>query len=166
MSEQPIGTPVEKSEWDEAIDDAAERMANQIKEEIDNDVVESVIDAAQNDGVGIHIDPPQETAIANLSDVLDGNIRQENELYCDYRCRLFWEKYLRKQYLNGRTIWKSRERGEARNMERKNRNSKLRRKKDAYNARLRELSEQQGKRTIDELNTTRKSKERMRGLVK
>ena len=30
--------------------------------------------------------------------------RGENELYCDYRCRLWWVKRLTKFYLKGRPI--------------------------------------------------------------
>lgn len=33
--------------------------------------------------------------------------RQANELYCDYKCRLWWIKRLVKFYLNGKPIWQS-----------------------------------------------------------
>ncbi len=40
-----------------------------------------------------------------------GNTRQDNELYCDYKCRLYWENLIRKRYLQGRLagqmIWHS-----------------------------------------------------------
>lgn len=45
-----------------------------------------------------------------ISDLI-GNTRQEGELYCDYRCRLYWENLIRKRYLQGRLagqmIWHS-----------------------------------------------------------
>ena len=42
---------------------------------------------------------------------LIGNIRQPGELYCDYKCRLYWENLIRKRYLQGtlpeQMIWHS-----------------------------------------------------------
>ena len=49
----------------------------------------------------------EETIIGELI----GNTRQEGEIYCDYRCRLYWENLIRKRYLQGRLagqmIWHS-----------------------------------------------------------
>jgi hypothetical protein len=93
------------------------------------------------------------------SDFFIGNIRQEGELYCDYRCRLYWENYLKKRYISGRSIWDSATRGEVRNMDRRNRNSKARIKKDRYNERVHKIRETQGVRTpnqVKSLNRERK----------
>ncbi len=79
-----------------------------------------------------------------LSDHLKGNKRLEGELYCDYRCRLWWENLAIKQYSAGRTIWIGKERGPMYNLDRVDRSSKTRNKKDAYNDRIDEIHNNQG----------------------
>ena len=106
------------------------------------------------------------TEVPKASDYLAGNIRQDNELYCDFKCRLHWEKRLTKQYFKGHQIWVGRDRGEARNPERRLRDSKLKIKKNEYNERVRKYQESMGKRTVDELNTTKKIKKELAILVK
>lgn len=32
--------------------------------------------------------------------------RRDNELYCDYKCRMWWVNRIKKFYLKGRPIWK------------------------------------------------------------
>ena len=31
--------------------------------------------------------------------------RETNELYCDYKCRMFWVNRLKKHYLKGMAVW-------------------------------------------------------------
>jgi len=31
--------------------------------------------------------------------------RNDNELYCDYKCRMWWVNRLKKHYLKGKPIW-------------------------------------------------------------
>ena len=95
------------------------------------------------------------------SDYLAGNVRPDSELYCDFKCRLHWEKKLLKQYLHGRSVWVGRDRGEARNPERRLRDSKTKIRKNAYNERVRKYQESMGIRTIKELNTTKRIKKEL-----
>ncbi len=87
---------------------------------------------------------------AKVSDYYIGNIRQEGELYCDYKCRLYWENKLMKQYLHGKTMWEGKGRTMV-NLERKRRVSKKRTQKDAQIERKQALSESQGKRTPEQV---------------
>lgn len=113
------------------------------------------------DGSDVVAEPKEPKA----TDYITGIIRQEGELYCDYRCRLYWEQQLLKRYLAGRSIWVGDQRGEARNPMRKHRDSKQRLKKNDQSERKQAIRESQGKRTADTLNTTRKARKRMKELV-
>jgi hypothetical protein len=33
--------------------------------------------------------------------------RHDNELYCDYKCRMWWMDRIKKRYLQGYAIWKA-----------------------------------------------------------
>jgi len=80
-----------------------------------------------------------------VSDFLKGNTREQDELYCDYKCRLWWEGRLRKQYFQGRSIWIGRDKGEARNPERRLRDSKKAIQKREERERVDAIRETQGK---------------------
>jgi hypothetical protein len=122
-----------------------EELEEKVEEHIDTEQVEVV-------------DPQQ----ATVSDYILGNTRLEGELYCDYKCRLYWEKILSKRYHAGRQIWNSRQQGEIRNTEKitgERKLSKSRIKKDNQKERVRKIREAQGVLTPDEvkcLNRKRK----------
>ena len=40
-----------------------------------------------------------------FSDIDITSKRQDNELYCDYKCRMWWVHRITKRYLQGRPIW-------------------------------------------------------------
>jgi hypothetical protein len=103
----------------------------------------------------------QEDREALASEYILGNVQLENELYCDYRCRRWWENQLLKRYLKGRTIWKASDRGEVRNPKRNSRDSKLRRKKDAQLERVQDIRQAQGILTPEQVKSwNRKAKKK------
>jgi hypothetical protein len=97
---------------------------------------------------------PQPTPQA--SDYLLGNERQEGELYCDYRARMYWQDLLKKQYFAGRQIWVGKDRGEIHNMERLNRTSRKLRKVEERKAKKVE----QGKRAPKDVKCRNKKSKR------
>lgn len=106
----------------------------------------------------VAIDPKDVKA----SDYIRGPAREDNEIYCDYMARKYWENLVLRQYLGGRTVWNSTERGEMRNMDRNDRPHRGTLKKERRKVYLDEIRKKQGVRTIDELNTTRKRKKLMK----
>ena len=80
---------------------------------------------------------PPKPEINTVSDILQGNTRQEGELYCDYRARMYWEGRVKKQYFAGKTVWIGKERGEIHNIDRLTRTNKKRRKIEAREERKR-----------------------------
>ena len=40
-----------------------------------------------------------------FSDINITSKREPNELYCDYRCRMWWVNRITKHYLKGRPVW-------------------------------------------------------------
>ena len=96
------------------------------------------------------------TEIPKALDYLAGNTRQDGELYCDYKCRLFWEKQLHKRYLKGKSIWIGRDRGEIRNMDRLTRTSRKSRKVDAR----KELRSEQGKLAPEDVRCWNRKRKR------
>jgi hypothetical protein len=108
---------------------------------------------------GEFVETEEQQQDVKASDFLKGNTRQEGELYCDYKARLYWEKMLSKQYFGGRTIWVGAQRGEARNPERRLRDSKKKLRKNAQKERVRLIREAQGVLTPEQvkcLNRKRK----------
>lgn len=52
--------------------------------------------------------PVKEEIVQRPSQFTDIDIspkRREGELYCDYRCRLWWVNRILKHYLKGRVVW-------------------------------------------------------------
>lgn len=101
-----------------------------------------------------------------LSDHMKGPVRLEDELFCDYRCRLWWEKLALKQYQGGKTIWVGAQKGPMYNIEKSQRSNKGRNKKDAYNQRVEDLRKEQGckRKQLSNQGVRRKIK-RMLGSV-
>ena len=113
----------EGNEWDNAVEEASERMATDIKEDIDREIVESVASSATAD--------TKTPDVPKASDYMIGNTREEGELYCDYRARLYWEGRLKKRYFKGRAIWIGKECGPMYNTDRMTRTNKKLRKIEA-----------------------------------
>ncbi len=79
-----------------------------------------------------------------ISEHLKGPVREEDEIFCDYRCRLWWEKMAMKQYMGGRTIWIGSEKGPAHSTDRMERSNKQRNRRDARKEYIKGVREAQG----------------------